>query len=183
VLAGAVCGSKDFITTKLLAMQRHTGPNLSPFNAWVVLKGLETLSIRLAAQSERAARLARWLEEQPQVERVYYPGLASHPQHELAQRQLRGGMSGGMLSIELAGGRPAGERFLDALQVAVHATSLGSVETLCSHPASSSHRQFGEDELRAAGLSAGMVRISIGLEDADDLVEDLTRAARAATGG
>jgi cystathionine beta-lyase/cystathionine gamma-synthase len=110
------------------------------------------------------------------VERVLYPGLASHPQHQLALRTLRGGMAGGMLSVDLAGGREAGQRFLGRLRVAVHATSLGSAETLASHPASSSHRQLDDAELAAAGMTPGMVRVSIGLEDPEDLVEDLVAA-------
>jgi cystathionine beta-lyase/cystathionine gamma-synthase len=113
------------------------------------------------------------------VAAVLYPGLASHPQHALAMGCLRDGLAGGMLSVDLAGGRESGERFLDALKLAVHATSLGSAETLCSHPASSSHRQLDEAGLALAGLTPGMVRVSIGLEDADDLVADLTAAASA----
>ena len=127
--------------------------------------------------SANALAVARALEGAPGVAAVHYPGLTSHPQHELAQRTLRAGMAGGMLSIDLAGGREAGERFLDGLNVAVHATSLGSAETLCSHPASSSHRQLTEEELAQAGLTPGMVRISIGLEDPDDLIADLAAAA------
>jgi methionine-gamma-lyase len=114
------------------------------------------------------------------VAALRYPGLASHPQHALAESTLRDGMAGGMLALEVSGGRAAGERFLDQLRVAVHATSLGTVETLCSHPASSSHRQLGEAELAEAGLSAGMIRVSIGLEDPEDLVADLANAAAGA---
>ncbi|HEX6656085.1 MAG TPA: PLP-dependent transferase, partial [Candidatus Limnocylindria bacterium] len=111
------------------------------------------------------------------IRAVRYPGLESHPQYALAQRTLRDGKAGGMVSVDLSGGREAGERFLDRLQVAVHATSLGSVETLCSHPASSSHRQLNEADLARAGLTPGMVRVSIGLEDPEDLIADLTAAA------
>jgi cystathionine beta-lyase/cystathionine gamma-synthase len=130
--------------------------------------------------SSNAAAVAKALEGAPGVDAVGYPGLASHPQHELAMRTLRDGMAGGMLALEVTGGRAAGERFLDLLQVAVHATSLGSVETLCSHPASSSHRQLSDAELADAGLSPGMIRVSIGLEDPDDLVADLSSAAAGA---
>jgi cystathionine beta-lyase/cystathionine gamma-synthase len=126
--------------------------------------------------SANALTVARALEGASGVARVLYPGLASHPQHELASRTLRGGMAGGMLALDLAGGRAAGEAVLDRLQVAVHATSLGSAETLCSHPASSSHRQLDDEALAAAGLTPGMVRVSIGLEDADDLVADFAAA-------
>ena len=141
------------------------------------LRGLKTLAIRMERHASNALAVACALEGRPTIRRVLYPGLLSHPQHELAARELRDGLMGGMLAIDLEGGRSAGERFLDRLRVAVHATSLGSVETLCSHPASSSHRQLSEEELAAAGLTPGLVRVSVGLEDADDLVEDLAAAA------
>jgi cystathionine beta-lyase/cystathionine gamma-synthase len=131
--------------------------------------------------SSNALAVAGALEGAPGVAAVRYPGLASHPQHALAARTLRDGMAGGMLALELSAGRSAGERFLDLLRVAVHATSLGSAETLCSHPASSSHRQFDDAQLADAGLSAGMIRVSIGLEDPDDLIADLAHAAGAAS--
>jgi cystathionine beta-lyase/cystathionine gamma-synthase len=127
--------------------------------------------------SDNGLAVARGLEGQPGIERVLYPGLPSHPQHQLAQRRLRDGRAGGMMAVELSGGRPAGERFLGRIRIAIHATSLAGVESLVSHPASSSHRQYGDAELSAAGLSPGMLRVSIGLEDADDLVTDLTAAA------
>jgi cystathionine beta-lyase/cystathionine gamma-synthase len=160
----------------------NAGGNASPLDAFLALRGLKTLALRMERHSSSALGVARALQGRPGVARVLYPGLPSHPQHELAQRTLRAGMAGGMLSIDLAGGRPAGERFLDELRVAVHATSLGSAETLCSHPASSSHRQLDEVELAAAGLTPGMVRISIGLEDVEDIVADLAAAAEATVG-
>jgi methionine-gamma-lyase len=128
--------------------------------------------------SDNGLAVATGLEGQPGIGRVLYPGLASHPQHELAGRELRDGRAGGMMAVELSGGRAAAERFLDRVEVARHATSLAGVETLVSHPASSSHRQYGDTELAAAGLSAGMLRVSIGLEDPEDLVADLAAAAR-----
>lgn len=155
----------------------NAGGNAQPLEAFLALRGLKTLALRMERHSSNAMAVACGLEGQPGIARVLYPGLASHPQHDVAVRELRDGQFGGMLAIELAGGRVAGERFLDRLQVAVHATSLGSVETLCSHPASSSHRQLSEDALAAAGLTPGLVRISVGLEEADDLVEDLAAAA------
>jgi methionine-gamma-lyase len=173
---GAIVGSAD-----LVAAARHivinAGGNAAPLEAFLALRGLKTLALRMERHSANALAVARALEGAPGIDRVLYPGLASHPQHALAERTLREGMAGGMLSVDLAGGRPAGERFLDQLQVAVHATSLGSVETLCSHPASSSHRQLSEADLANAGLTPGMVRVSIGLEDPDDLVADLLTAA------
>ncbi len=177
IIGGAVLSSGDRI-----AAVRHVvinaGGNAAPFEAFLALRGLKTLALRMERHSANALAVATALEGTPGMTRVLYPGLASHPQHELAMRTLRGGMAGGMLSIDLAGGRAAGERFLDRIRVAVHATSLGSVETLCSHPASSSHRQLPDDELRDAGLTPGMVRVSVGLEDVEDLVADLTAAVR-----
>ncbi len=156
----------------------NAGGNAAPFEAFLALRGLKTLALRMERHSANALAVARALEGAPGVARVLYPGLASHPQHDLAVRTLCNGMAGGMLAIELAGGRRHGERFLERVRVAVHATSLGGVETLVSHPASSSHRQLADDQLAGAGLSPGMVRVSIGLEDEADLVEDLVGAAR-----
>jgi cystathionine beta-lyase/cystathionine gamma-synthase len=155
----------------------NAGGNAQPLEAFLALRGLKTLALRMERHSATAQAVASALERVPGIARVRYPGLDSHPQRHLAERQLREGRGGGMLAIELSEGRPAGERFLDLLRVAVHATSLGSAETLCSHPASSSHRQFDDAELAAAGLTPGMVRVSIGLEDASDLIEDLSAAA------
>jgi methionine-gamma-lyase len=176
LIAGAVIG-----TAERVAAARHVlidaGGNAQPLEAFLALRGLKTLAIRMERHASNALAVACALEGRPTIRRVLYPGLVSHPQHELAARELREGLMGGMLAIDLAGGRAAGEQFLDRLRVAVHATSLGSVETLCSHPASSSHRQLSEDELAAAGLAPGLVRVSIGLEDAGDLVDDLVAAA------
>ncbi len=154
----------------------NAGGNASPLEAFLALRGLKTLALRMERHSATALAVARALEGAAGVADVRYPGLPSHPQHALAQRTLRNGMAGGMLMLDLAGGRAAGESFLERLRVAVHATSLGSVETLCSHPASSSHRQLDDAGLAAAGMTPGTVRISIGLEDAEDLVEDLSTA-------
>jgi cystathionine gamma-synthase len=155
----------------------NAGGNASPFEAFLALRGLKTLALRMERHSANALGVARALESAPGVARVLYPGLASHPQHDLAMRTLCHQMAGGMLAVELAGGRRHGERFLERVRVAVHATSLGGVETLVSHPASSSHRQLADDELAAAGLSPGMLRVSIGLEDVEDLIDDLVGAA------
>lgn len=177
---GALVGSAERV-----AAARHVvinaGGNAAPFEAFLALRGLKTLALRMERHSASALAVASALERAPGVARVLYPGLASHPQHELAMRSFRDGMAGGMLAVELEGGRAHGERFLDRVRVAVHATSLGSVETLVSHPASSSHRQLDDAELAAAGMSPGMVRVSIGLEDEADLIEDLVGAARPGT--
>jgi cystathionine beta-lyase/cystathionine gamma-synthase len=174
---GAVVGPADRVAA-VRAIVINAGGNASPFEAFLALRGLKTLAVRMERHSANALAVAAALEGAPGVARVLYPGLASHPQHDLAMRSLCDGMAGGMLAVELAGGRPHGERFLQRVRVAVHATSLGGVETLVSHPASSSHRQLADDELAAAGMSPGMVRVSIGLEDEADLVEDLVGAAR-----
>jgi methionine-gamma-lyase len=180
LLGGAVLGPAERVSAA-----RHitveVGGNANPFEAFLAIRGLKTLAIRMERHSSNALAVACALEGAPGIERVRYPGLASHAQHDLAQRELRDGKAGGMMAIDLAGGRAAGERFLDEIRVAVHATSLGGTETLCSHPASSSDRQFGEEDLRAGGLSGGTIRVSIGLEDPDDLVDDLASAAEAAS--
>ena len=178
ITGGAILGSAERVAAARKIVI-NVGGNAAPLEAFLALRGLKTLALRMERHSATALTVAGALTGAPGIERVRYPGLPSHPQHDLAKRVLRGGMAGGMLAIELSGGRPAGERFLEGLRVAVHATSLGSVETLCSHPASSSHRQLGEAELATAGLSPGMVRVSIGLEDAEDLVADLLSAAAA----
>jgi cystathionine beta-lyase/cystathionine gamma-synthase len=176
ITGGAVLGSSERVAAARKIVI-NVGGNAAPWEAFLALRGLKTLGLRMDRHSANALAVACALEGAVGVAAVHYPGLTAHPQHALAQRTLREGKAGGMLSIDLAGGREAGERFLDRLRVAVHATSLGSVETLCSHPASSSHRQLSEEELARAGLTPGMVRISIGLEDPDDLVADLSAAA------
>ena len=176
LIGGAVVGRKEDVA-KARTIVVASGGNASPWEAFLALRGLKTLALRMERHSTNALAVARALEGAPGVAGVRYPMLPSHPQHALARRVLRDGLAGGMLALDLAGGREAGERFLERVEVAVHATSLGSVETLVSHPASSSHRQLADDELSAAGLTSGTIRVSIGLEDADDLVADLRRAA------
>ena len=175
ITGGALLGSRERVAAARQVLI-NAGGNGAPLEAFLALRGLKTLALRMERHSSNAHAVACALEGARGVERVLYPGLASHPQHGLATRVLRGGMAGGMLSVDLAGGRAAGEAFLGRLRVAVHATSLGSAETLCSHPASSSHRQLDDAALAMAGMTPGMVRISIGLEDADDLVEDFHAA-------
>jgi len=177
LMGGAIVGPTDRVTAarKILI---NAGGNGSPWEAFLALRGLKTLALRMERHSSNALAVAAALEGAPGIARVQYPGLPSHPQHELACRVLRDGMAGGMVAIELEGGRDHGERFLDRVRVAVHATSLGSVETLVSHPASSSHRQLTDADLAAGGMGPGTVRVSIGLEDAEDLVADLRAAAR-----
>ena len=178
---GAILGSPERVAAAR-EIVINAGGNAAPLEAFLALRGLKTLSVRMDRHSSNALAVATALEGAPGIAAVRYPGLPSHPQHALAARTLRDGMAGGMLALEVSGGRAAGERFLDLLKVAVHATSLGSAETLCSHPASSSHRQLDDAGLAEAGLSPGMIRVSIGLEDPDDLVADLAAAAAGAAG-
>ena len=176
IIGGVIAGSAE----RVAAARRiviNAGGNGSPWEAFLALRGLKTLALRMERHSSNALAVARALEGADGVAAVRYPGLPSHPQHELSRRVLRDGMAGGMLAVELDGGRAHGERFLGRMQVAVHATSLGGVETLISHPASSSHRQLSEADLASAGLTPGTLRVSIGLEDAEDLIADLTAAA------
>jgi cystathionine beta-lyase/cystathionine gamma-synthase len=177
LVGGALVGSAERVLAARKIML-NVGGNGSPFDAFLTLRGLKTLDLRMERHSTNGLAVARALEVAPGVAAVHYPGLPSHPQHELAARTLRAGRAGGMLAIELTGGRPHGERFLDRVQVAVHATSLGGVETLDSPRASSSHRQLSDADLADAGLSPGMVRVSVGLEDPEDLIADLVAAAR-----
>lgn len=178
VMAGAVCGSGELIG-QLSPVARAAGLTLSPFNAWVVHKGLETLSLRVRAQSEAALQLARWLESQPAVERVYYPGLPSHPQHALAMPQ-QGGLGGAVLAFSLPGSTPDEARrrafhLIDSLRVCSIATNLGDVKTIVSHPASTSHGRLSEEQRQVAGVTQGLIRVAVGLEHLDDIRADLLR--------
>ena len=174
VIAGALCGPVELIDSKFVPVMRSAGLTLSPFNAWVVLKGLETLSIRMQAQSARALELARWLEQHPKVERVFYPGLASHPQHALAMAQ-QAGVGGAVASFVVRGGRTAAFSVIDATQVCSITTNLGDTKTTVSHPASTSHGRLSEEQRAAAGITQGMIRVAVGLDDIEDIRVDLDR--------
>lgn len=178
VVAGAVCGPESIIEGKLVPIMRSAGMCLSPFNAWVVLKGLETLSIRMQAQSARALGLAGWLEQHPAVERLFYPGLPSHPQHELAMRQQRSG--GAVVSFVVRGATPEEARanafaVIDATRICSITANLGDTKTTITHPASTSHGRLTEEQRQAAGISQGLIRVAVGLEDLEDLKADLSR--------
>jgi cystathionine beta-lyase/cystathionine gamma-synthase len=179
VLAGFVAGGRTLIEA-IRDRQIETGGTLAPFSAFLVLRGIETLAVRMERHAATALALAAWLEGQDGVARVFYPGLASHPQAAVAARLFRTG--GGMLAFELAGGRAAGAAFIDALTIPQRTASLGSVHTFVVHPPSTSQRQLSEAELAAAGIAPGLLRVSVGLEDLDDLVEDFERGLRAARG-
>ncbi len=174
VNAGALCASEALVAEKFVPMMRSAGINLSPFNAWVVAKGLETLSVRVHAQSARALELARWLETHPAVARVLHPGLASHPQHALAMRQ-QSGQGGAVLSFIVKGGREEAFSVIDATQVCSIAANFGDVRSIITHPASTSHGRLTEEQRQAAGIGQGMIRLGVGLEDVEDLKADLAR--------
>jgi O-succinylhomoserine sulfhydrylase len=174
VIAGALCGPEELINTKFVPVMRSAGLSLSPFNAWVVLKGMETLSIRMEAQSARALQLAKWLETQPAVERVFYPGLASHPQHELAMKQQRG-LGGAVLSFVAKGGREGAWAVSDATQICSVTSNLGDTKTTITHPSTTSHGRLSEAQREAAGITQGMLRVAVGLEDIEDIKADLQR--------
>jgi len=178
VLAGVVCGRSDLIDA-IRTLQVDTGASLAPNSAFLVLRGISTLAIRMERHAATAAALAAWLERQAGVSRVYHPSLASHPQHEVAMRQLA--LGGGMLAFELAGGRAAGRAFIDALSIPELTASLGSVFTMVVHPPSTTHRQLDDAALASAGITAGLLRCSVGLEDLDDLVADFERGLAAAS--
>ncbi len=172
VLGGAVVGSKAMVEPVYLFL-RTAGPTLSAFNAWVLVKGLETLRLRVEAQSATALRLAQWLESHPQVARVYHPGLPSHPQHALAQRQQSAG--GAIVSFEVKGGREAAWRVIDSTRVLSITANLGDVRTTITHPASTTHGRISPEARQAAGITEGLIRLSVGLESCQDIQDDLQR--------
>jgi O-succinylhomoserine sulfhydrylase len=179
VMAGALCASEQMVREKFLPVQKNGGMVLSPFNAWVVLKGLETLDLRMRAQSALTLELAHWLQAHPAVARVYYPGLESHPQHALAMKQMNG-LGGAVLSFDVKADSPELARarafhVLDALQVLSLCTNLGDTKTLLTHPASTSHGKLSEAQRQAAGIGQGLIRVAVGLEHIDDMKADLAR--------
>jgi O-succinylhomoserine sulfhydrylase len=174
VIAGALCGTEALVNDKLVPVMRSAGMTLSPFNAWVVLKGLETLSLRVRAQSERALQVARWLEAQPQVERVYHPSLESHPQHRLAMAQ-QSGQGGAVVSFIVKGGRAGAFAVIDAARICSITANLGDTKTTITHPSSTSHGRLTEQQRLAAGITQGMVRLAMGLDDVEDIKADLLR--------
>jgi len=185
VIAGAICASEQIVDEKFVPVMRSAGMTLSPFNAWVVLKGLETLSIRMQAQSARALALASWLEAQPGVERVYYPGLASHPQHALAMSQQTGNGGAVVSFVVRAGGDAAAARqqafhVIDSTKILSITANLGDTKTTITHPASTSHGRLSEAQRQAAGIVQGLVRVAVGLDDIEDIKADLLRGLVAA---
>ena len=181
VMGGAICGSTALVGDVLVPFLRTAGPALAPFNAWVLLKGLETLELRILAESASALELARWLHGHPAVSRVHYPGLPSHPQYELAKRQQRA--AGAVLSFEVKGG-PLGAkatawRLIDATQLISHTANLGDVKTTIIHPATTTHGRISPQARAAAGITDGLIRLAVGLEAVEDLKQDLSRGLEA----
>ena len=172
-VGGAVVGREDVVGEGVYGFLRTCGPTMSPFNAWVFLKGLETLAIRMQAHCASAQLLADWLQEQPAVSRVYYPGLASHPQHELAARQQTG--FGGIVAFDLKGGKEGAWKLIDATRICSITANLGDTKTTITHPATTTHGRLTPEQLAESGISDGLVRVAVGLESVEDLRADLAR--------
>jgi len=173
VVGGAVLGRRELVMDGVLGFLRTAGPSLSPFNAWVLLKGVETLKLRMEAQSARALELARWLERHPRIERVYHPWLESHPQHALARRQQRAG--GAIVSFDVRGGKQAAWRVVDATRLISITANLGDTKSTITHPASTTHGRISAEARKAAGIGDGLLRVAVGLESVEDLKADLAR--------
>ena len=175
VIAGFVVGSAEFITkVKMFGLKDMTGATLGPFESWLILRGLKSLEIRVERHTASAKKIAEYLYNNDKVEHVNYPGLPTHPAHEIAKRQMKD--FGGMISFEIKGGKGAGMKFCNALKLCTIAVSLGDAETLIEHPASMTHSTYGPEDLKAAGISAGLIRLSVGLENADDIIADMQQA-------
>ncbi|BAP55594.1 O-succinylhomoserine sulfhydrylase [Thioploca ingrica] len=172
-IGGAIVGSERLVGGDIFAILRSGGPTMSPFNAWIFLKGLETLQLRMQKHCDNAEILARWLATQAAVERIYYPGLPSHPQHNLAKTQQN--RFGGLVSFEVKGGQELAWRVIDSTRIMSITANLGDVKTTITHPASTTHGRITPEQRRAAGISDGLIRISVGLEDIEDLQADLSR--------
>jgi len=173
VLGGAILGRRELVMDGIYGFLRTAGPSLSPFNAWVLLKGLETLKIRMEAQSRGALELARWLEGHSRVRKVHYPGLPSHPQHELAARQQRSG--GAVVSFEVKGGREEAWRVVDATRLVSITANLGDTKTTITHPATTTHGRISPEARARAGITEGLLRVAVGLESVADIRADLER--------
>lgn len=178
VMGGAILGSKELIEKNYVFL-RQTGACLSPFNAWLLSRSIDTLPLRMKAHSESAFALAQWLEKQPSIERVLYPHLASHPQHELATKQMSAG--GGIVTFRLPGGIEAGTRFLDSIPLLTLSANLGDTRTIVSHPASTTHARLSPEQRQAMAISDDLVRISVGLENIEDIIEALDSALQTCT--
>jgi O-succinylhomoserine sulfhydrylase len=175
VIGGAVLGKKELIK-EVRFFARHTGPSMSPFNAWVLSKSLETLAVRMDRHCQNAFQLASHLESHKEVIKVKYPFLASHPQHVLAKKQMR--LGGGVVSFEINGGIDRGRNFLNALRMLSHSANLGDARSIATHPASTTHSKLTDSERTAVGITPGLIRISVGLENIQDIINDIDQAIR-----
>ena len=176
-LGGVILGTREHIRKVVEPYMKHTGGSMSPFTAWVLLKGLETIDLRVRAQTESAGHIAEALEGNTRLSRVIYPGLESHAQHDLALRQM--GAGGTMLAFEISGGKEAAFRFMNALEIVLISNNLGDAKTIATHPATTTHQRLSQEMKDALGISDGLIRLSIGLEDAEDLIGDLEQALAA----
>lgn len=176
VIGGAILGKKELIK-EIRFFTRHTGPSMSPFNAWILSKSLETLAVRMERHCQNALTLAQHLEKHPDVIKVKYPFLPSHPQHELAKKQMK--LGGGIVTFEIKGGLDQGRRFLNSLQMISHTPNLGDTRTIAIHPASTTHSKLTDDERAAVGIMPGLIRIAVGLEDVNDIIGDVNQAIEA----
>lgn len=173
-LGGVVCGSRDYIRKVLEPYMKHTGGSLSPFNAWIMLNGMATMDLRCRAMADSALTLATALAAHPKLTRVIYPGLESHPQHDLAMRQM--GSGGTLVTFEIAGGKDAAFRFMNALEIVKISNNLGDAKSIATHPATTTHQRLPQDQKDKLGITPGLIRLSVGLEDAGDLIADLDAA-------
>lgn len=173
VIGGAVLGTKELIK-EVRFFARHTGPSMSPFNAWILSKSLETLAVRMDRHCENALTLAKFLESHPEVLLVKYPFLPSHPQHHLAKKQMR--LGGGVVTFEVKGGIDRGRKFLNSLKMISHSANLGDTRTIATHPASTTHSKLSDAERAAVGITPGLIRVSVGLENIQDVIDDITQA-------
>ncbi|SFQ35744.1 O-succinylhomoserine sulfhydrylase [Roseivivax halotolerans] len=176
-LGGVILGTREHIRKVVEPYMKHTGGSMSPFTAWVLLKGLETIDLRVRAQTESAGHIAEALEGNTRLSRVIYPGLESHAQHDLALRQM--GAGGTMLAFEISGGKEAAFRFMNALEIVLISNNLGDAKTIATHPATTTHQRLSQEMKDALGISDGLIRLSVGLEDAEDLIGDLEQALAA----
>ncbi len=174
IIGGIIVGSKKMITKIRDNYFNHFGPAMSPFNAWLILRGIKTLAIRMNRHSETGLKVAQWLEKHPKIDKIYYPGLQSHPAYALASKQMT--KFSGIMSFEVKGGMEAGKIILNSVNLCILAISLGDCETLIQHPASMTHSTYSTEELHEAGISEGLIRLSIGLEDSDDIINDLEQS-------
>jgi len=172
-MGGAIIGSESLVGKEIFPILRSGGPTMSPFNAWIFLKGLETLDLRMQKHCDNAEALAQWLEKQDAVKRIYYPGLTTHPQHQLAKKQQK--RFGGLVSFEVKGGQTAAWRVIDSTRIMSITANLGDTKTTITHPATTTHGRITPEQRQAAGIGDGLIRISVGLEDVEDLQEDLLR--------